>query len=61
MSATELELIYKSLSDSGDLNEMFPNMTGNWDKDKKKFSSDYLNSTYLGEDNDYEEEYYDGF
>lgn len=62
MSTTELELIYRSLVDSGDLVDMFPNMTGNWEKDKKKFSASYLDATYLGEGFDtYEEDIYDEF
>lgn len=60
MSTKELKLVYESLVDSGDLKEMFPSMTGNWEKDKTKFSKSYLDATYLGDDlDDYED--YDGF
>ena len=33
--------LYKSLKDSGDLKELYPNLTGIWDKDKSEFILNY--------------------
>lgn len=41
MSARELKLVYESLLDSGDLLDMFEDMTGEWKKDKEKFKKQY--------------------
>ena len=48
MSARELKLVYESLRDSGDLLEMYPNLTGEWKKDKPIFKKQYeFNSDFL--------------
>jgi hypothetical protein len=44
MSAEEIKLIYDSLITNGDLETMFPTMTGDWLTDKKEFTVQY-NST----------------
>ena len=46
MSASEIKKWYESLRQSGDLLAMFPNLTGNWEKDKKDFTHQY-NTTEL--------------
>jgi len=59
MSAKELKLVYESLRDSGDLLDMFEDMTGEWKKDKEKFrkqyhySSDFLLGGELSEADEY--------
>jgi hypothetical protein len=52
MSAKELKLVYESLRDSGDLLDMYPNLTGEWKKDKPIFKQQYEYSTdfLLGSD-----------
>lgn len=48
MSVRELKLVYESLRDSGDLLEMYPNLTGEWKKDKPIFKKQYeFNSDFL--------------
>ena len=49
---------YNILLDLGELNELYPNLTGIWEKDKKKFTSIWeQNQEILGgiDINDYEE------
>lgn len=41
MSAKEIKLIYSSLLANGDLEVMFPTMTGDWSVDKSEFIVQY--------------------
>jgi len=41
MSKKEAKLIYESMLKDGDLKAMFPDMTGDWLKDKKTFMQHY--------------------
>lgn len=41
MSLSEIKLMYESLLESGDLFSLFPNMTGDWVKDQKDFTTQY--------------------
>lgn len=52
MSTNEIRAVYDALLDSGDLEEMFPNLTGNWEKDKKEFSEQYEITEHLLEEDD---------
>lgn len=38
-----LKKVYDYLKESGELLEMFPNFSGEWDKDKSKFKKEHLN------------------
>jgi hypothetical protein len=64
MSAKDAEALYNSFLESGDLLEMFPNMKGEWSKDKSSFLSLYqFNEDTLGDshikslDDVYDDEY----
>lgn len=63
MSAKEIKALYQSLLESGDLNMIMPNATGDWSVDKKVFEKEYTNnSKFL--DEDYNDELFlseDGF
>lgn len=37
----EVKSLYKFLNETGDLFELVSGMTGNWEKDKKKFKKNY--------------------
>lgn len=51
MSQKEIKKLYDSLLHSGDLLEEFPNMTGEWKKDKKEFTDQYMkNEEILNQD-----------
>lgn len=50
MSIEEMQAIYTTLKAEGDLKKLFPNMTGEWDKDKKAFTTAYQNNEKLLED-----------
>lgn len=52
MSVNDIRAMYDALVDSGDLNEMFPNLTGVWEKDQKEFSRAYETTEHLLEDDD---------
>jgi len=41
MSLSEIKLMYESLLESGDLFSLFPNMSGDWAKDQKDFTTQY--------------------
>lgn len=41
MSESEIKNLYDSLVKSGDLEDVFPDLTGDWMKDKKKFIVEY--------------------
>jgi len=47
MSAKEMKLIYDSLISSGDLEALFPTMTGEWAVDKKEFIIQYNSNERL--------------
>lgn len=48
MSKKEAKLIYETMLASGELLELFPDLTGDWSKDKKHFMSQYdLNEDFL--------------
>lgn len=50
MSKKEIKNLYETLSQSGDLIEMFPGMTGDWKIDKDEFSKQYkINNEYLND------------
>lgn len=53
MSISEIKLMYESLLDSGDLFSLFPNMTGNWDTDKKDFTAQYDFNNNILSDSDF--------
>lgn len=61
MSQNEIKNIYDSFLESGDLFEMFPNLTGEWTADKKEFSKQYEITEHLLDDevfgDDFLEEY----
>lgn len=62
MSAQEIKKEYDALLQSGDLKEMFPTMSGDWNKDKSEFTNLYsLNEDLFGnEELDLEDEdFYD--
>mgnify|MGYP006440956161 CR=1 FL=1 len=49
MSLRQAKKSYDSLLKSGDLLEMFPNLTGSWKEDKEEFIEMYnLNNDILG-------------
>lgn len=51
MSIQEMKAIYITLKESGDLKKMFPSMSGDWEKDKKTFTTEYnTNERLLEED-----------
>lgn len=50
MSTQEIKAIYLSMKESGDLNTLFPEMTGNWTKDEKAFTSQYNSNEEALED-----------
>lgn len=58
MSREQIKILYDSLAESGDLQEMFPGMTGDWKKDQTRFCSQYENDQFLT-DNLYEEDDYE--
>lgn len=41
MPKEEIEPIYRALLASGDLLEMFPDLTGEWSKDRRSFEQQY--------------------
>lgn len=43
----EVKDIYNMLKDSGELLEMFPGLTGEWEKDKIVFTRMYNRNKYL--------------
>ena len=47
MSASEIKKWYESLRKCGDLLTMFPNLTGDWIKDKKDFTLQYHSTELL--------------
>jgi len=55
MSAKEMKLIYDSLIASGDLDVLFPTMTGDWFLDKKEFVIQYNSTERLLESLDEED------
>ncbi len=58
----EMKSIYYSLLESGDLLDMFPNLTGEWVKDKKDFKRQYdMNNQDLIEGYEFDEFYEDEF
>lgn len=58
----EMKSIYYSLLESGDLLDMFPNLTGEWVKDKKDFKRQYdMNNQALIEGYEFDEFYEDEF
>lgn len=66
MSKKEIKLMYETISQSGDLLDMFPGMTGNWKFDKDDFTKYYEINTQLlnnadcfddGEDDVYTEQF----
>lgn len=63
MSDSEIQNIYNSLRDSGDLKELYPNLTGIWKEDKKAFSLLYRENEECIEDiieiSDNDEEFYE--
>jgi hypothetical protein len=62
MSMREMKSIYYSLLESGDLLDMFPNLTGEWVKDKKDFKRQYdMNNQALIEGYEFDEFYEDEF
>lgn len=59
MSESEIKSLYDSLIKSGDLLDVYPDMTGDWKKDKGKFEKEYeANQRMLDLDNEdlYEDE-----
>ncbi len=57
MPVDEIQAIYKAMQDSDDLATLFPEMSGNWSKDKKKFSAQYLSNEQALEDLGFEEDF----
>lgn len=41
MSENEIKSLYDSLIKSGDLLDVYPDMTGEWEQDRKKFEREY--------------------
>jgi len=41
MSESEVKNLYDSLVKSGDLKDVYPDLTGEWEKDNKKFTMEY--------------------
>lgn len=60
MSVEEMKAVYLALKDSGDLEKMFPGLSGEWEKDKKTFTTEYnKNEMILGDIDidDFEEDF----
>jgi len=59
MSQSEIKHIYDSLVASGDIESLFPTMTGDWSLDKVEFSSQYNLTERLLEnlDEDFEDDF----
>jgi len=58
MPQEEIKPIYDSLLESGDLKTMYSDMTGDWEKDKDKFTRLYSqNEDILSGDLDFDLEY----
>jgi hypothetical protein len=61
---SEYKKLYDQLLNSGDLYEVFPDLTGEWSKDKKEFielqdEMDYIITTELIIDEEEQEENFD--
>jgi len=58
MSVEEMYAIYASMKESGDLMTLFPDMSGEWEADQKKFTRQYnsnemlLDETFIDLDDD---------
>lgn len=53
MPSQEAEAIYYAMLDSGDLLDLYPNLSGEWAKDEKQFIRDYnLNNSLIDGDED---------
>lgn len=52
MPIKEAKSLYYAMLDSGDLLDLYPNLTGDWEKDERQFLRDYeLNNRIMnGED-----------
>lgn len=65
MSMKEMKALYESLLDSGDLEWLLPNATGDWKLDKKLFEKEYKqNSDFLRSDGNINDDIFlseDGF
>lgn len=51
MSKKQMKMVYQSLLESGDLLDMYPDLTGNWKEDEKDFRIQYEfnNENLLGD------------
>lgn len=50
MPDKEINAIYETLKENGDLFNIFPDMTGEWEKDRKRFTKEYgRNEIMLGD------------
>lgn len=61
MSQTEIKNLYDSMVSNGDLQELFPQLTGEWESDKSEFKSIYMSNEHLldsiDDDFDLEDDY----
>lgn len=56
MSAREIKSMYETLLSSGDLFDLYPDMHGNWDEDKKEFTKQFnFNQKLLEEEEEGED------
>lgn len=52
MSLSEAKAIYQAMADSGDLTELFPSLTGDWEADKIEFQRLHMANEQLMDDMD---------